>query len=172
MAEDSAGFPLSILKVLELLSSGGVPYVVVGGMAMVFHGIPRATLDVDILVPAEQDTLRLLLTILEKQRLACSEEGIVLLLDRPDFLVGQWLTFADREGREVLDVMPENPASFQAISVRAVARESGGVLIPVACLEDMRLLKQASGRPVDVADIGLLDERIALDKDRTRDEGT
>lgn len=40
----------SIIAALEV---AGVPYAVCGGMAMAIHGFPRATVDVDLLVPIE-----------------------------------------------------------------------------------------------------------------------
>src|SRR5262245_44510040 len=40
-------------KITKRLSELGIPYAVVGGMAMFFHGYRRFTEDVDILVTAE-----------------------------------------------------------------------------------------------------------------------
>lgn len=40
------------------LNNLGVEYVIVGGYAMAFHGVPRATQDMDILLHAEKDNAR------------------------------------------------------------------------------------------------------------------
>ncbi len=38
------------LRVVEALESLGVPYLIGGSLASAFYGVPRATLDADILV--------------------------------------------------------------------------------------------------------------------------
>jgi len=43
-----------IIKLFRQFSFRKIPYVIVGGMALVLHGIPRATLDIDIIVPANR----------------------------------------------------------------------------------------------------------------------
>lgn len=40
-------------SIIAVLEERKVPYAVCGGMAMAVHGFPRATLDVDLLVPVE-----------------------------------------------------------------------------------------------------------------------
>jgi hypothetical protein len=51
--------PLSMLDLFEELKAviasldkGGVPYALCGGLAMAVHGYPRATVDIDIVVLA------------------------------------------------------------------------------------------------------------------------
>lgn len=47
-------------QILERLNQSQVEYVIVGGMAAVFHGVPLVTRDVDICLPlTEQNLLRL-----------------------------------------------------------------------------------------------------------------
>jgi hypothetical protein len=38
---------------IRALEGAGIPYAVCGGLAMAIHGFPRATVDVDLLVPPE-----------------------------------------------------------------------------------------------------------------------
>jgi len=39
--------------IIEALEDAAIPYAVRGGMAMAIHGFPRATVDVDLLVPID-----------------------------------------------------------------------------------------------------------------------
>jgi hypothetical protein len=39
-------------NVLAILDAGGIPYALCGGLAMAVHGFPRATVDIDIVVLA------------------------------------------------------------------------------------------------------------------------
>lgn len=51
---------------LELLNSRAVDYVIVGAQSLAFHGRPRHTGDLDILVRPTPDNARLLLTLLNQ----------------------------------------------------------------------------------------------------------
>ena len=51
---------------LELLNSRGVDYVIVGAQSLAFHGRPRHTGDLDILVRSTPDNARLLLALLNQ----------------------------------------------------------------------------------------------------------
>ena len=51
---------------LELLNSRGVDYVIVGAQSLAFHGRPRHTGHLDILVRPTPDNARLLLVLLNQ----------------------------------------------------------------------------------------------------------
>ena len=51
---------------LELLNSRGVDYVIVGAQSLAFHGRPRHTGDLDILVRPTPNNARLLLALLNE----------------------------------------------------------------------------------------------------------
>jgi len=51
---------------LELLNSRAVDYVIVGAQSLAFHGRPRYTGDLDILVRPTPDKARLLLALLNQ----------------------------------------------------------------------------------------------------------
>ncbi len=48
-----------VRDVTRALDEAGVPYCIVGGLAVNLHGIPRTTLDVDLVVPREADMVAL-----------------------------------------------------------------------------------------------------------------
>ena len=50
---------------LALFNSHGVDYVIVGGYALAFHGAPRATGDIDLLVGISPENSRNILADLE-----------------------------------------------------------------------------------------------------------
>jgi len=53
-------------ELLELLNSNGVEYLVVGAFAVAFHGFPRYTADLDLLVrPTEENADRVLRALSE-----------------------------------------------------------------------------------------------------------
>jgi len=65
--------PEDLTKICRSLEENNVNYVLVGGWAMAFHGVPRPTMDIDLLVePSPENVLRLkrALSILEDNQIA------------------------------------------------------------------------------------------------------
>ena len=126
---------------------------------MVLHGIPRATLDIDILIPAQSEIIINLFTATRKVGLRSHETQILRLASKPNLLVGQWISFKDAKGREIFDVGLEEIRIFKKLFSRALKRRGEGITYYVVSLKDMERMKKASGRPIDLADIALIQER-------------
>jgi hypothetical protein len=52
-------------ELLELFNAHEVEYVIVGAYALAFHGVPRFTGDIDILVHPTRDNVKRILSVLE-----------------------------------------------------------------------------------------------------------
>jgi len=126
---------------------------------MALHGIPRATLDIDILIPAQSETIINLFTATRRVGLRSHETQILRLASKPNLLVGQWITFKDSKGREFLDIGLEEIKIFKKLFSHALKRKGEGITYYVVSLEDIERMKKASGRPIDLADIALIRER-------------
>lgn len=146
------------LSVLESVCRQNIPFVVVGGAAMALHGIPRSTLDIDIAVPSRTEVITRLFETAQQVGLKSSETGTLELAEKPDLLTGQWITFEDSEGCQLLDVLLEDEPAFDGLSGRAVTRELGDQTLKVASLDDIEAMKRAVGRPIDISDIALINE--------------
>lgn len=58
---------LNLLKdVFSSFQKHNVRYLVIGGIAAVLHGVPRATFDLDILIEANEENAQRLLKALEE----------------------------------------------------------------------------------------------------------
>ena len=74
------------LDVFASLNSQGVKYVVIGGIAAIIHGVPRATFDPDMLIEASPENARKLLGAFEN-----ANKGPALLTT-PSELLSQEIT--------------------------------------------------------------------------------
>jgi hypothetical protein len=157
--KDTLPIPENPLKVLKALTKEKIPFVIIGGAAIALHGIPRSTLDIDILVPSEGQTPVKLFSTMEGQGLSCSDKHIVKIIDRPRLLIGQWLTFTDKDGREFIDVFFEDEGEFNKIFKRAKKIKERQFSFYIASLDDLQKMKKESGRPIDLADIALIREK-------------
>jgi hypothetical protein len=135
--------------VFRSFQSHKVKYVVIGGIAAISHGVPRTTLDLDILIEAtEANAARLLsaltavgfgtATLTTPQRVATTE--ITILND--------WLR---------IDVQTKTPGlSFSTAWKNRRRHKQGDVIVNLASRNDLIRSKRAVGRPKDLEDVRLL----------------
>jgi hypothetical protein len=135
------------LALLKFFNEEKVEYLVVGGMAVNFHGYHRSTGDLDLWVavsPQNQDRLAAALTKFGFSAQAVSPRP---LLQKPRFIrIGQpplrIEIHSDISGCEFGDcVARAEHCSIEGIDVRFIG------------LADLRLNKQAAGRIKDLADL-------------------
>src|SRR5439155_18762283 len=77
--------------VFASLNRHNVRYVVIGGIAAVLHGVPRATFDLDILIDATADNARRLI-----EALLAAGLGTAALTTADDILANEITVFKDR----------------------------------------------------------------------------
>jgi hypothetical protein len=127
-----------------------VRYIVIGGIASVLYGIPRATFDLDILIEATlENTQRLLDALLE------AGMGTASLTNVEEILSNEITIFKDRVR---IDVQTSTPGlSFQDAWVHRNTLEYQGQSFYVASRDDLISSKKAAGRRVDLDDVRLLE---------------
>jgi hypothetical protein len=136
---------------LELLNSRGVDYVIVGAQSLAFHGYPRHTGDLDILVRPTPDNARLLLALLNQ--FGFERSGF----KETDFLQPEQIIQLGRVPSRI-DLL----TSISGVSANeAFASKISAILdgIPVHILGKDALIrnKRAVGRPQDLADLAALE---------------
>ena len=127
-----------------------VRYIVIGGIASVLYGVPRATFDLDILIDATpENTQRLLDALLE------AGMGTASLTNVNEILSNEITIFKDRVR---IDVQTSTPGlSFQDAWAHRNTLEYQGQQFYVASREDLIASKKAAGRTVDLDDVRLLE---------------
>jgi len=132
------------------LSRHEVRYVVIGGIAAVLHGVPRATFDLDILIdPTAENAKRLLAA------LAAAGLGTAALTSADEVLSNEITVFKDRLR---IDVQTSTPGlGFADAWARRVEMQYEGQVFFVASRTDLIASKRASGRAVDLDDVRQLE---------------
>jgi len=127
-----------------------VKYVVIGGIAAILHGVPRATFDLDILIEATPENAQRLLDALREAGL-----GTATLTSVEGVLANVITIFKDRVR---IDVQTSTPGiAFAPAWNRRKAVSYAGQEFFIVCKEDLIASKRASGRPVDLEDARLLE---------------
>jgi len=137
---------------LELLNSRAVDYVIVGAQSLAFHGRPRHTGDLDILVRPTRNNARLLLALLNQ--FGFEKSGF----KETDFLQPEQIIQLGRAPSRI-DLL----TSISGVSTaEAFAGKISAILdgIPVFILGKGALIrnKRAVGRPQDLADLAALEK--------------
>ena len=127
-----------------------VRYLVIGGIAAVLYGVPRATFDFDILIEATPDNAQRLLDALEEAGFATAS-----LTTKDEVLANEITVFKDRVR---IDAQTRTPGlSFQDAWNRRVTMQYQGQSFYVVSREDLIASKKAAGRSVDLEDVRLLE---------------
>ena len=126
-----------------------VRYLVIGGIAAVLYGVPRATFDLDVLIEATPENSRRLLDALIMAQLGTAE------LTTPEEILAHEITiFRDRVRINVQTMTPG--ISFAEAWSRRKTMTFQGQTFNVVSRDDLIASKLASGRPVALEDVRLL----------------
>jgi hypothetical protein len=136
-----------ITRLAVALEAKSIPFMLIGGQAVLLHGEPRLTQDVDVTMGVGPDRVRDLLDV-------CEALGLQPLPEDPGAFARETfvLPAADAETGVRLDlIFSTTPYEAQAID-RAVLVDMGSRAVPFATAEDLVLHKLFAGRPRDLED--------------------
>jgi len=153
----------ALRRILSILEELGVPYALIGGLALPFYGVVRATEDMDLLI---------LLSPMEMARLAgqIRMKGLTAKARKGspgDPLVGVVVVEIPVEGSDVTCDLLLPSTRWQSEAVRnAQAFEVEGAPVRVVQARDLFLLKLYAEGPQDLLDASQL---LRMQDEKTRD---
>jgi uncharacterized nucleotidyltransferase DUF6036 len=126
-----------------------VRYLVIGGIAAVLYGVPRATFDLDILIEPTKENAQRLLDALSEIGF-----GTAQMTNAEEIVETEITIFTDRVR---LDVQTSTPGiQFEEAWQRRVTMTFAGQTFEVVSLADLIQAKTAAGREVDLEDVRTL----------------
>jgi Nucleotidyltransferase of unknown function (DUF6036) len=141
-------------RILQDLNEAGIRYVLIGGIALIRHGVVRATRDVDAVFDPDPENV-------DRIRALIARWGAT----RPDgspvpprgISGGRSIHLATPHGD--LDLVTEKlaAANFDQLLARAEIRTVDGIEAPICSLADLVAMKRAVGRERDLADLADLE---------------
>jgi predicted nucleotidyltransferase len=146
-------------KLAQALEASGVPYMVIGGQAVLLYGEPRLTRDIDITLGVGPEHANDILAV-------AKTSGLEALVESVSDFVHQTLILPCQQGGTGIRVdfiFSFSPYEQQALQ-RARIVEIGQARVRFASLEDLIIHKIFAGRPRD-----LEDARIILLKNQSTD---
>jgi predicted nucleotidyltransferase len=142
-------------RILEDLNRAGVQYVLVGGIALIRHGVVRATRDVDAVVASTADNIDRIRGLIQQWE-ATRPDGSPVPTD--SLAPGRQIHLATPHGD--LDLLAEfaSPLTYEELVGRADTKRVDGVEAPICSLADLVALKRIAGRDQDGVDLRRLEE--------------
>jgi predicted nucleotidyltransferase len=155
----------SVEAIARALDQAGVPFIVVGGLAVVAHGYGRQTQDLDMVIRLQPESVRNAFRALEtlgyRPRVPVTAEGFANPEQRARWVEEKGMTvlsFQSERHRETpVDVFVTEPFDFTEEYRLAMIEElAPGAPVHIVRLESLLRLKREAGRPQDLADIAEL----------------
>jgi hypothetical protein len=155
----------SIEAIARALNQAGVPFIVVGGLAVNAHGYGRSTQDIDMVVSLTPSAVRAAFAALASlgyaPRVPVTAEGFADPAQRARWMSEKGMTVlnfhSDRHRETPVDVFVAEPFDFDDEHRLALVEEvAPGVPLRIVRLETLVRIKQEAGRPQDLADVAEL----------------
>ena len=148
-------------RVLASFEKEQVDYVLVGGSALIFHGLIRATEDIDIFVRPDSDNIERLREALRGIYADPSIDEI-----STEDLCGEYpaVRYYPPEGDLYLDILTRLGEFARYEDLKAQEMDYDGVRVRVATPETLYWLKKDTVRAIDHADAEALRERFKIEE--------
>jgi predicted nucleotidyltransferase len=155
---------LDIQAILQELVEGEVEFLLIGGVAVGYHGHIRATKDVDVVPAPDRGNLERLAGVLRDLDAQVEGGDEFSEGEMPDpldpgalELGGNWV-LATRLGRlDVMQWIGDHPL-WEELSPRSIEDSVGDLPMRFVGYDDLIRLKELAGRPEDLADLQRLRE--------------
>lgn len=155
----------SIEAMARALHAAEVPFLVVGGLAVVAHGYGRQTQDVDLVVPLDARTTPRLFEALASigytPRVPVTADQLADPATRARWVAERHMTVlafhSEKHGETPIDVFVREPFEFESEHAQAeVVEVAPGVPLRILRLATLLRMKAEAGRPQDLADVAEL----------------
>lgn len=146
-----------LLKICRALNDQGVRYLLIGGYAVILHGGPRTTKNIDFLIDSSEDNIRR-----AKKALSILPDNAVSLIADDEVAKYEVVRVADEV---VVDLMAKACGiDYEQAKEGVDWMDVDGVRIPVAGKEWLILMKDTI-RPSDKVDVNFLNFLIDKEKE-------
>ena len=154
------------LELFKALKNHNIEYLLVGGLAVNLHGVPRMTMDVDLVIALDAENIAKLKTCTES--LGLRPNVPIKLLDlavasKRDALYKEKHLIAlsligEKPETPTVDIVIHHPLDFKKAFGHKIERNVAGTPVFLAGIEDLIKMKKAAGRAQDLADIKHLEQ--------------
>ena len=155
---------LDYKTIFRQLNESGVDYLVVGGLAVNFHGIPRMTYDIDLMILVESSNiLKTVNTITGwgyKPKISVNPRELADQKKREGWVKEKGMKafnfYSETLPIGEIDIVIDSPIPYRDLKSRAIEIQIQEIAIPTVSLRDLISLKMTAGRKQDLSDVEYL----------------
>jgi hypothetical protein len=153
--------PTDFIGLFALLAAARVRFVVVGGLALLLHGLDRLTADVDLVIDFSAESAQAAVRALTEAGYRPLAPVDPIALANPEQRL-EWQTLRNMQvfslwdstnTRPTVDIMLSTGIPFDDLWAAAAVMQIGGHDVRVASIDHLIRMKSATGRPQDLADV-------------------
>ena len=122
-------------RIIQVLNRAAIPYMLTGSFASSYHGIPRATQDIDLVIAPTAGQLRKLVTLLPETEYYVSEDAALDALTREsqfnviDFATGWKIDLIIRKSRAFSRVEFERRSAVELFGLQLFLVSAEDILV-------------------------------------------
>jgi len=154
------------LSIFKTFNEKKINYIVVGGMAVNLHGIPRMTYDIDLILSLKDKNLKNFLELMTewgfKPKVPVKMMELAIKQKRQDWIKNKNMKAfnfvnPDWELSEI-DIIIDSPIDYERAIKNVTKLKLENIAIPLISIKDLIKMKRVSGRAQDKADIANLNK--------------
>ena len=152
---------LDYQTIFKELNEERIDYVVVGGLAVNLHGIPRMTYDIDLMILLDTENIMKTVARLNNwgylPRAPLKAEDLADIEKRTSWVeeknMKAFTFYNEKEPVGEIDLLIDSPIPYGALRKRAVMFDILGAKVAVISIPDLIELKLNTGRKQDLSDV-------------------
>jgi hypothetical protein len=152
---------LDFQTIFKELNGLGIDYLVVGGLAVNFHGVPRMTYDIDLMVLLERENILKLLNRFTqwgyRPKIPVDPREFADEMKRNSWVHEKGMKafnfYSETLPIGEIDIVIDSPIPYEELKSRAIKVELRDEKIPTVSIHDLIELKLRAGRKQDLADV-------------------
>ena len=161
---------LDYQRIFKELNELRIDYLVVGGLAVNFHGVPRMTYDIDLMILLQPNNIIKTVDKLAKwgykPKVPIDPKDLADESKRNSWIQDRGLKainfYSEKLPVGEIDIVIDSPISYNELKKRSIKIELQGEKVPVVSIYDLIELKMQAGRKQDLADVEHL--KVVLEK--------
>lgn len=159
-----------LFPLIQAFSKNEIKYVLVGGLAVILHGHPRLTTDIDLVIGLEEkNALKAMNCLTElgfKPKVPVKAEDFANPDIRQSWVKEKGLVvftmYHPSDPLTLIDIFVEEPLPFQEMLEESEIKDLNGTEVRIAGIKHLIQMKEKASRPKDIEDIEVLKELLKL----------
>lgn len=161
---------MNYLEIFKKFNEIKLDYIIVGGLAVNLHGVPRMTYDIDIMIKLTKENMKKIINQLKRWGYRLK----IPLYEKDLFKFNKLKKLMKKKNLKAISFYHENmpiaeidlvihsPFPYQRLKKNAVFFDIYGEKIPVINIHDLIYIKSRSKRKQDIADVESLKKILEI----------